>query len=121
MTQLVERIRRPLMAWPGRLETGSTVKRRLLLVAVVMAVAISGAYVVAGLPEPVPWSPTQLRDLSGLPNPPAPFAPTDDGDLRRLSPEEYQQLQEIRRLIERFPVPEEFARVDEPGQGGGGR
>ena len=31
-----------------------------------------------------------------------------------------QQLQEIRRLIERFPVPEGFARVDERGQGGGG-
>jgi hypothetical protein len=117
VSALVEAIRRPLLSWPGRLETPGTVKRRLLVVAAVMALAATGAYALTG-PAEEPWTATELRDLAGLPNPPAPFAPTQSGDIRRLSPEETQQLEEIRGLIERFPVPDQFARAPGPGEDG---
>jgi hypothetical protein len=103
-----EAIRGSLLARPGRLETPGVVKRRLMVVAWVVAIAVSGVYAVAGVPDVAPWSPHELQDMAGLPQPPAQFAPTDDGSLRQLSPEEYGQLQEIRRLIEQFPVPDGF-------------
>lgn len=101
-------LRKALLARPDRVETPGAVKRRLMVVAWAMAIAVSGVYAVAAVPDPQPWSANELQDMSGLPQPPAQFAPTEDGGLRRLSPEEYGQLQEIRRLIERFPVPDEF-------------
>jgi hypothetical protein len=108
MSVVEETIRGPLLARPGKLETPGSVKRRLLVVAAVMALAVTGAYTALGSTD-APWSPVELRDMAGLPRPPAPFAPTQDGDIRALSPVEYRQLQEIRGLIERFPVPDAFA------------
>lgn len=110
----------PLLAWPGRLETPGTVKRRLLLVASIMAIALSGAYTVESLGRSSPWTMQQQRDMAGLPDPPAQFAPMEDGRLRQLSPEEFAQLQEIRSLVERFPVPDEFAKLRPPRSRGGG-
>ncbi len=109
----------PLLPWPGQIETPGLVKRRLLLAAVIMAIAVTGAYEVTQRPPGEPFSRQQLEDMAGLPRPPANFAPTDDGRLRELSPEEYQQLREIRQLIERFPVPDQFVNV-RPGEGRGG-
>lgn len=114
-------LRGPLLAWPGRIETAGTVKRRLLLVASIMAIAIAGVYSVEALGRTSPWTSQEQRDMAGLPNPPAQYAPTDDGDLRQLSPEEFAQLQEIRALIERFPVPDQFVNVRPPGKGARGR
>jgi hypothetical protein len=108
-----------LGSWPGRIETSGMVRRRLLLVAVIMALAVGGVVAVAGSGSGEPFSPSQLRDLSGLPEPPAHFVSTEDGDLRRLSPEEIEQLREIRSLIERFPVPDAFARLDGADRGEG--
>lgn len=114
-------LRRSVLARPGHLETPATVKRRLLVVAAVMALAATGAYSTVGTAAG-PWSGAELRDLAGLPEPPAPFVPSREGDIRQLSPQEFQQLQEIRGLIERFPVPDEFANVDPPArEAGGGR
>jgi hypothetical protein len=110
-----------MLARPGRIESSGTVKRRLLLVASVMAIAISGVYTVQALDAVTPWTAQEQRDMAGLPHPPAQFAPTDDGNLRLLSPEEYAQLQEIRSLIERFPVPDEFVNIRRPGRGRGDR
>lgn len=114
--------RGPLLSWPGRVETPGLVKRRLLLVASIAAIAVSGVYTVASLDDASPWTPQEQRDMAGLPDPPAQFAPTEDGDLRQLSPAEYAQLQEIRALIERFPVPDAFANVGgkRPNRAGGG-
>jgi hypothetical protein len=109
-------LRGSLLAWPGRIETPGTVKRRLLLVASVMAIALSGFYVVDGLGATSPWSSGEIIDMCGLPNPPARCAASDDGDLHQLSPAEFAQLQEIQSLIRRFPVPDAFAGV--PGKGG---
>lgn len=109
-----------LGSWPGRIESSGMVRRRLLLVAVIMALAVGGVVAVAGTGSGQPFSPSQLRDLSGLPEPPAHFVSTEEGDLRRISPEEIEQLGEIRSLIERFPVPDAFARLDEAGPGGEG-
>lgn len=113
-------LRESLLGWPGRIETAGTVKRRLLLVASIAAIAVAGVYTVSSLGETPPWTPQEQRDMAGLPQPPAQFAPTEDGDLRRLSPEEYAQLEEIRALIERFPVPDEFAKLRDgrPGRRG---
>ena len=111
----------PLLHWPGRIETPGIVKRRLLLVASVMAIAVTGVYVVDALKPTTNWSEQELRDMAGLPDPPAAFTPTEDGDIRQLSPEEHAQLLEIKQLIERFPVPDEFVNIEPPGQGGGGK
>lgn len=124
MNALLERLRAPLLAWPGRLETPGLVKRRLLLVATIGALALSAAYGASGEAAPAPFFGRELRDMAGLPEPPARFAPTDDGDIRRLSPEEYGQLQKIKRLIERFPVPDAFVDQGERprrGRAEGGR
>jgi hypothetical protein len=117
--ELADRLGGAFLARPGTLETPATVKRRLLLVALITALAIGGAYRVTG-PADESWTAAELRDLAGLPNPPAPFAPTRGGDIRPLSPEEYEQLREIRALIERFPVPDQFVNVRPPATGGGG-
>jgi hypothetical protein len=98
-----------------------TVKRRLLLVASIMAIALSGVYTVESIGRSSPWTMQEQRDMAGLPNPPAQFAPNEDGKLRQLSPEEFAQLQEIRALVERFPVPDQFAEVRSPRSRGGGR
>ncbi|HEV3474715.1 MAG TPA: hypothetical protein VG602_05080 [Actinomycetota bacterium] len=108
-------VRGALLAWPGQVETPGMVKRRLMVVAWAMAIAVSGVYAVANLPDAPPWSANELQDMAGLPHPPAQFAPEEDGSLRRLSPEEYQQLQEIRRLIERFPVPDDLVNAGTAG------
>jgi hypothetical protein len=113
VSAVMETLRGPLLAQPGRLETPGTVKRRLLVVAAIMALAFGGAYAAFG-PGDGPWSPAELRDMAGLPRPPVPFAPTRDGDIRALSPHEHQQLEEIRGLIERFPVPDQFVNVRPP-------
>ena len=116
-------LRGPLLAWPGRIETPGTVKRRLLFVASIMAIALSGVYTVESLGRSSPWTMQEQRDMAGLPNPPAQFAPMEDGSLRQLSPKEFAQLQEIRALVERFPVPDEFAKIRSPrkgSKGGGG-
>jgi hypothetical protein len=112
-------LRGPLLAWPGRIETTGTVKRRMLLVASVIAIAVSGVYTVDAIGRTTPWTSQQQKDMAGLPNPPAQYAPMEDGQLRQLSPEEYAQLQEIRSLVERFPVPDEFANVRNPAKRGG--
>lgn len=114
------RVRGPLLAWPGQVETPGTVKRRLLLVASIMAIALSGVYTVTSLGRSSPWTMQEQRDMAGLPRPPAQFAPTEDGNLRQLSPEEFAQLQEIRSLVERFPVPDEFAKIRSPRNGSRG-
>jgi len=93
------------------------VKRRLLLVASVAAIAVSGVYTIDSLDRSTPWTAKEQRDLAGLPDPPARFAPIEDGRLRQLSPEEYAQLQEIRALVERFPVPDDFVNIRKPGKG----
>lgn len=120
MSGLAGRVRDALGTWPGRIESGVTVRRRLLVVAVVMALGVSGFLAIAGAGSGEPFSPAQLRDLSGLPEPPAHFVTSDEGGLRRLTPEELAQLREIRTLIERFPVPDAFARVDGEGRGNRG-
>lgn len=113
-------LRGPFLARPGRIETPGAVKRRLLLVASVTAIAISGVYTMEALDRTSPWTMQEQRDMAGLPNPPARFAPIEDGRLRQLSPAEFEQLQEIRALVERFPVPDEFINVRKPGKRGGG-
>ena len=113
------RVRGSLLAWPGRIETPGTVKRRLLLVASIMAIALSGYYVVDSIAGPSPWSPDEVIDMCGLPHPPVTCAASEDGNLHQLSPEELAQLQEIRSLVERFPVPEAFSEVRTPRGGGG--
>jgi hypothetical protein len=110
-------LRGAFLARPGRIETPGAVKRRLLLVASVAAIAVSGVYTIDSLDRTSPWTAQEQRDLAGLPNPPARFAPIEDDRLRQLSPEEYAQLQEIRALVERFPVPDEFVNVRKPGRG----
>lgn len=119
MTELADRLR-SLGSWPGRIEGAGLVRRRLMVVAVILALAVSGVFAVTGTDSGDPFSPSQLRDLSGLPEPPVHFVSTDDGDLQRLSPEELEQLREIRGLIERFPVPDAFTRLDGGRRGGGG-
>lgn len=114
------RVRGSLLAWPGRLETPGTVKRRLLLVASVMAIGLSGLYVVESIGAASPWSSDQVIDMCGLPRPPVTCAAGEDGSLHQLSPEELAQLQEIRNLVERFPVPEAFNDVRAPRSRGGG-
>jgi hypothetical protein len=110
-------IRGSLLARPGSIETPGVVKRRLLLVASIAAIAISGVYTVEALDRTTPWTPQEQRDLAGLPEPPARFAPAEGGGMRRLSPAEFAQLQEIRSLVERFPVPDDFAKIRVPGKG----
>lgn len=117
MTSESEGLRGPFLAWPGRIETPGLVKRRLLLVASVAAIAVSGVYTIGSLDQTSPWTQEEQRDMAGLPDPPAQYAPIENGDLRQLSPEEFAQLQEIRALVERFPVPDEFAKVPKPGKG----
>ncbi len=114
------RLRGSLLGWPGRLETPGTVKRRLLLVASILAITLSGVYTVQALGRSSPWTMQEQRDMAGLPEPPARFAPAEEGRLRQLSPEEFAQLQEIRSLVERFPVPDQFADVPRKGSPGGG-
>ncbi len=114
------RVRGSLLAWPGRIETPGTVKRRLLLVASIMAIALSGFYAVEAIGETSPWSSGEVIDMCGLPHPPVTCAASEDGSLHQLSPEELAQLQEIRALVERFPVPEAFSDVRAPRSGGGG-
>jgi hypothetical protein len=118
MTSVTGRIRGPFVAWPGRIETPGLVKRRLLLVASIAAITVSGVYTIDSLDRTSPWTSQEQRDMAGLPDPPAQYAPIENGQLRQLSPEEYAQLQEIRALVERFPVPDEFAKVGKPGRGG---
>ena len=113
------RLRGSLLAWPGRIETPGIVKRRLLLVASIMAIALSGFYAVDAIGDASPWSSSQVIDMCGLPHPPVTCAQSEDGSLHQLSPEELAQLQEIRALVERFPVPEAFSNVREPRGGGG--
>ena len=84
-----------------------------------IAIAVSGVYTVEEIGRTTPWTSQQQKDMAGLPNPPAQYAPMEDGRLRELSPEEYEQLQEIRSLVERFPVPDEFANIRRPGERGG--
>lgn len=110
----------PLGSWPDRIEATTTVRRRLLLVAVVLALAVAGTLTIGGASSGTPFTPAQLRDLSGLPEPPAHFVGTEEGGLRRLSPQELEQLREIRGLIERFPVPDAFARIEGDERGGRG-
>ena len=111
-------VRGAFLARPGTIEAPGVVKRRLLLVASIAAIAISGVYTFEALDRTSPWSSQEQRDMAGLPDPPAQFAPIEGGDLRQLSPAEYAQLQEIRSLVERFPVPDDFVNVRRPGRGG---
>ena len=115
-----DRARGSVLAWPGRIETPGIVKRRLLLVASIMAIALSGYYVVDSMGETSPWSSGEVIDMCGLPHPPVTCAESEDGSLHQLSPEELAQLQEIRSLVERFPVPEAFSDVRAPRSRGGG-
>lgn len=117
LTELGGGLRGPLLAWPGRIETPGTVKRRLLLVASIMAIALSGVYMVDAVGNVTPWTSGEIVDMCGLPNPPANCAASEDGNLHQLSPEEFAQLQEIQGLIQRFPVPDEFANIRPPGKG----
>jgi hypothetical protein len=114
------RVRGSLLAWPGRIETPGVVKRRLLLVASIMAIALSGFYAVEAIGDEAPWSSAEVIDMCGLPHPPVTCAESEDGSLHQLSPEELAQLQEIRSLVERFPVPEAFSGVRAPRSRGGG-
>lgn len=114
------RVRGSLLAWPGRIETPGIVKRRLLLVASIMAIALSGYYAVEAIGGESPWSSGEVIDMCGLPEPPVTCAQSEDGSLHQLSPEELAQLQEIRSLVERFPVPEAFSNVRPPRSRGGG-
>jgi hypothetical protein len=114
------RVRGSLLAWPGRIETPGVVKRRLLLVASIMAIALSGFYVVDSMGAESPWSSGEVIDMCGLPYPPVTCAQGEDGSLHQLSPAELAQLQEIRNLVERFPVPEAFSDVRPPRSRGGG-
>lgn len=116
MTDGRGRLRAALLARPGVIESPGIVKRRLLLVASIAAIAVSGVYTLESLDRTSPWTAQQQRDMAGLPDPPARFAPIEDGRLRQLSPEEFAQLQEIRSLVERFPVPDEFVNIREPGK-----
>ena len=114
-------MRSAVLPWPGRIETPRLVKQRLLLVAMVMALSVAGSYSVVGGQTLAPFSNPELRNMAGLPQPPvrfAPVGPAANGDLRQLTEEEFKQLEDIRRLIERFPVPDAFANAPKPKRGG---
>lgn len=103
-------VRTALGQLPGRLESVGQVKRRMLVVSVVAALAMSGAYVVSRPSPPAsPFSGDELRDLAGLPAPPVRFVQESDGTLRRLSPDEQKQLAQLQDLIRNFPAPSIFA------------
>jgi hypothetical protein len=96
-----------LGAWPGRIETPGHVKRRLLVVSVVGALTLAGSYAVSQVgPSHGPFTHDELQDMSGLPVPPVRFVQDSDGTYRELTPEELQQLDELQRLIENFPAPQ---------------
>jgi hypothetical protein len=105
-----ERVRKALGPLPGRLESHGQVKRRLLVVAVVAALAVSGTYAVMnqGSGGAAPFTKHELQDLSGLPHPPVHYVQDKDGTYRELTPEEYQKLQELQELVKGFPAPQVF-------------
>jgi hypothetical protein len=89
----------------GRLETPGQVKRRMLVISLVAAIAASGAYTVTRLgPDPGPFNAQELRDMSGLPAPPVRFVQDADGTFRTLNPEELEQLRQLQELIRNFPA-----------------
>jgi hypothetical protein len=115
----VSRVGAALGAWPGRIESVGHVKRRLLVVAAVAALAIGGTYAVLEMgPSAAPFTDSEVRDLSGLPEPPVRFVQEDNGSLRQLTPQELEQLQQLNELIRNFPAPDIF--VQRPGAGGKG-
>ncbi|MCA1727279.1 MAG: hypothetical protein LC722_06425 [Actinobacteria bacterium] len=132
----MNRLTRWLGTWPGRLESAGQVKRRLLVVSVIAALAVGGAFAVTQYGSARgPFTQAELQDMSGLPLPPVRFVQDADGTYRELSPEELQQLQELQRLIQNFPAPQNLgggflgpdrpapassdgANVDPPSQGG---
>ena len=96
-----------LGAWPGRLESPGHVKRRLLVVAVVAGLAIGGAaFVTQATPGRGPFTEVELRDMSGLPQPPVRFVQDADGTYRELTAEELEQLRQLQELIRNFPAPQ---------------
>lgn len=118
---MIRAIRAALLPWPGRVETPRLVKQRLLLVATVMAISLSGMHSVMSTEAAAPFSNPELRNMSGLPQPPVRFAPVGrsaDGRIRQLTKEEFRQLEDIRRLIDRFPVPDAFVNAERPKRGG---
>ncbi len=114
---MIRAIRAALLPWPGRIETPRLVKQRLLLMATIFALSVSGTYSVMGPDTVAPFSNPELRNMAGLPHPPVRFAPVGgrDGQIRQLTEEEFEQLEDIRRLIERFPVPDAFANAPKRG------
>jgi hypothetical protein len=111
---------------PGRLESPGQVKRRLLFVTLIAALAMFGASTVLSGPARGPYSQEQLKDLSGLPEPPVRYVQDSDGTYRELSDEELEQLRQLQELIRQFPAPQNFGggsvptvRPSPPGSTGG--
>ena len=92
-----------LGAWPGRLETPGHVKRRLLVVSVVGALTLGGAYAVTTFgPDTGPFTPTELRECLGSPSRPGgssrtPTAPTGSSARGALQLEQLQRSSENSR------------------------
>ena len=94
---------------PGRLESPGQVKRRMLFVSLIATLALVGAVAVAEYgPDRGPFTGTQLRDMSGLPQPPVRFVRDADGTYRELTAEEVEQLQQLEDLIRNFPGQQNF-------------
>ncbi len=94
-------------AWPGRIETPGHVKRRLLVVSVVAALAVGGVVATTQFtPARGPFTQSELQDMSGLPEPPVRFVQDTDGTYRELTAEELEQLRQLQELIENFPAPQ---------------
>ena len=94
---------------PGRLESPGQVKRRMLVVSIVASLTVGGALAVTRTgPSSGPFTPQELRDMSGLPEPPVRFVQDTDGTFRELSPEELDKLRELQELIRNFPAPQNF-------------
>ncbi len=101
----MKRLARWLGPWPGRLESAGHVKRRMLVIAVVGALSVGGVYAVSQFgPETGPFTGAELRDMSGLPQPPVRFAIDGDGNYHELTTEELQQLQELQTFIDSIPA-----------------
>jgi hypothetical protein len=101
----VNRLARWMGPWPGRLESAGHVKRRMLVIAVVAGLSIGGVYAVTQFgPETGPFTGAELRDMSGLPQPPVRFVVDADGNYHELTAEELQQLEELQRFIDSIPA-----------------
>lgn len=93
---------------PGRIESPGQVKRRLLFVTLIAGLTVLGASTVLAGAGGGPYSPGELRDLSGLPEPPVHFVQDADGAYHELSPAELEQLRQLQELIRQFPAPQNF-------------